>query len=222
MKMNRKIIIGRGGVIVGLVFLFSSSVFAEEVKVSTYYPSPYGSYKNLDSSSDTHLATTSGNVGIGTAAPDGRLHVTNIGWGEQGGVDSSSFPMVGAGYGFVLDGGYTNGQYRHRFVKVDRINNLPLYLQQSGGLANSYVNLVRFGGYGSPYIDNVMEVFGNTVIDGNVGIGTTAPATGKKLDVNGDVNVTGTIKIVGGTPGPGKVLTSDADGNATWQVPTWG
>ena len=51
---------------------------------------------------------------------------------------------------------------------------------------------------------------------GNIGIGTTTPAT--KLEVNnGTTN--GAIKIVDGTQGDGKVLTSDANGLATWQAP---
>lgn len=57
---------------------------------------------------------------------------------------------------------------------------------------------------------------------GSVGIGTSAPDPGVKLDVEGDVNVGGQIRIAGGAPGPGKVLTSDAGGNATWQTPGGG
>ena len=44
--------------------------------------------------------------------------------------------------------------------------------------------------------------------DGNVGIGTTAPAA--KLEVAGQ------IKITGGSPGAGKILVSDANGLASW------
>ena len=49
---------------------------------------------------------------------------------------------------------------------------------------------------------------------GNIGIGTTNPAT--RLEVNnGTTN--GAIKIVDGTQGVGKILTSDANGVGTWQ-----
>lgn len=51
--------------------------------------------------------------------------------------------------------------------------------------------------------------------NGNVGIGTTTPAT--KLEVNnGTTN--GAIKIIDGTQGDGKVLMSDANGVGTWQA----
>ena len=181
-----------------LAVFLSAAAFAEEVKLSTYYPSPYGSYKNLDSSSDTHLATTSGKVGIGTAGPK-----------------------------FLLDVGGTPANTNVSTVGI-RATNVEPALALFGSTANKalYLGYEPTGDYSWIFAyDRAGNTSKNIVLNqfgGNVGIGTTTPASGMKLDVNGNVNVGGTIKIVGGTPGIGKVLTSDENGNATWQVPTWG
>jgi len=45
------------------------AAYAENVTVSTYYPSPYGSYQTLETTAAASFATASGNVGIGLAAP---------------------------------------------------------------------------------------------------------------------------------------------------------
>jgi len=63
--------------------------YAESVTISTFYPSPYGSYKNLDTTGDTSLATTVGSsVGIGISAPTGgtKLEVLSNGnnWYDGG------------------------------------------------------------------------------------------------------------------------------------------
>jgi hypothetical protein len=58
---------------------------------------------------------------------------------------------------------------------------------------------------------------GNTIIGGNVGIGSAAPTN--KLEVVGTNGTT--VKIVDGNQGVNKVLTSDADGVARWaDLPT--
>jgi hypothetical protein len=54
--------------------------------------------------------------------------------------------------------------------------------------------------------------------NGNIGIGTTGPAT--KLEVDGASGTT--LKIVDGNQGLNKVLTSDANGVASWKTPTAG
>jgi len=54
--------------------------------------------------------------------------------------------------------------------------------------------------------------------NGNIGIGTTGPAT--KLEVDGASGTT--LKIVDGNQGLNKVLTSDANGVASWKAPTAG
>ncbi len=49
---------------------------AEDVKITTSYPSPYGVYQELSSSGDTNLGTdTTANVGIGTSTPNNKLSV---------------------------------------------------------------------------------------------------------------------------------------------------
>ena len=60
-------------IICGL-FLFALAE-EEEFTITTYYPSPYGSYNELTTYSNTYLATQSGNVGIGTSNPEAELHV---------------------------------------------------------------------------------------------------------------------------------------------------
>ncbi|HAZ09938.1 MAG TPA: hypothetical protein DCY56_02375 [Candidatus Omnitrophica bacterium] len=48
---------------------FGATLMAEDITLTTYYPAPYGAYDELTTTGDTYLATTSGNVGIGTTAP---------------------------------------------------------------------------------------------------------------------------------------------------------
>jgi len=77
------------------IFGFFSLSFAEEsITITTYYPSPYGSYNSLqtnmlgvgDNSGDGNLTSADvpaspgdvwiqGNVGIGTTGPQAKLHV---------------------------------------------------------------------------------------------------------------------------------------------------
>jgi len=69
---------------------------------------------------------------------------------------------------------------------------------------------------GTAWVVNSSNIFNN---GGSIGIGTSTPQLGVKLDVNGSV------KFTDGTQGAGKVLTSDANGLATWATPSssgWG
>ena len=54
-------------------------VIAEDITVTTFYPSPRGVYNQLRTMNQTTLAETGGNVGIGMAAPGSRLVVQGAG-----------------------------------------------------------------------------------------------------------------------------------------------
>jgi hypothetical protein len=55
---------------------------------------------------------------------------------------------------------------------------------------------------------------GNTILNGNVGIGTASPTT--------KLHVAGSFRLVDGNQSNGKVLTTDANGVATWQTASGG
>jgi len=55
----------RGWLVAGLLLGTMAYAIAEDVTLTTYYPSPRGVYKELQTRETTLLATASGNVGIG-------------------------------------------------------------------------------------------------------------------------------------------------------------
>ena len=50
----------------GVFLIFTTLAFAEELTITTYYPSPYGSYNQL------YVADK---LGIGTTSPQTKLHI---------------------------------------------------------------------------------------------------------------------------------------------------
>ncbi len=64
-----------GSTILMLVFGFwSASLAQEQLTITTYYPSPSGSYNQLSSSGNTYLATDSASFfGVGTSSPLGKF-----------------------------------------------------------------------------------------------------------------------------------------------------
>ena len=83
-------VMGFAGIL--LMLGVAASAFAEEVTLTTYYPSPRGVYEELRTTDNTFLATAAGSVGIGMTAPAAKLSVrgdgtgvANIGGGFCGG-----------------------------------------------------------------------------------------------------------------------------------------
>jgi len=59
----------RGWLVVGLLWTTTLYALAEELSLTTYYPSPKGAYQTLSSTDSSRFATYAGNVGIGTISP---------------------------------------------------------------------------------------------------------------------------------------------------------
>ncbi len=144
---------------------------AEDVTVTTYYPSPRGIYKQIQTTDDTFLATQGGRVGIGTTAPStGKLVVLggNVGIGTLNPLD----------------------ELHIKNAPVPVTTDTELRLEYSGGppgTLDAYYSLSADSLGDFAIVDKAPTpsvkrlVVSNT---GNVGIGTTAPPT-QKLEVAG-------------------------------------
>lgn len=68
----RKIYISGLFVLAAVIIGFA---WAEQITLTTYYPAPYGVYREFTTTGNTYLATDSGNVGIGMVNPTTKLEV---------------------------------------------------------------------------------------------------------------------------------------------------
>jgi hypothetical protein len=114
--------------------------------------------------------TSAGNVGIGTTAPEEKLHVAGSTFISYSGTNANYF-----GQGNVLGYG-----------RIRPFNN--------SGLLSFDTNYTAGGGYDFAYNGSSVVRINSS---GNVGIGTTSP--GYKLDVNGDARVTSNFVAQGDT-----------------------
>ena len=60
-----------------LVLALAPSAYAGKVELTTYYPSPYGEYKNLSTTENAAFASASGTVKVGSTANHTVLAVDN-------------------------------------------------------------------------------------------------------------------------------------------------
>ena len=62
--------------VVGMLLGTMAYAIAEDITLTTYYPSPRGVYNELRSNNNTFLAVQGGSVGIGAASASAKLDVT--------------------------------------------------------------------------------------------------------------------------------------------------
>ncbi len=155
-----------------LLFLVTiSCVLAEEsITITTYYPSPYGSYKELSAyrmkigatysatamtDADNGKLIVEGLVGIGTPTPGAKLHILNTGDAVQ------RIETTGGASAAILE-------FKRAGVVVGNV--------ASGGTSNNMFFRTSAAGGGALYFQTLDS--DRLIIDsvGNVGIGTLNPA----------------------------------------------
>ena len=188
--------------IVGIAVFFTFALFSlgfceESMTITTYYPSPYGSYNELTTTGNTYLATSSGNVGIGTTDPWFPLHVRRDNSPARILIQGRSIDGVNPASELDLLDLNTNSYWN--LVNEQRIN--------TGTAASDFFIWHSPGGVGW---------YPRFVINdqGNVGIGTATP--GYKLDVNLGQN---DIRVIGdGTLASGIQLTNTDVSTRNWYI----
>ncbi len=154
--------------------------------------------------------TVTGKVGIGTASPKSALDVA-------GAINQSATDPSTILFHHTNESGVPNDDgFRLRF-DGEFLNNSndALIIEKTDGNQNDPDGGIVIANTGKDGIVNPAIVIKG---DGNVGIGTTSPAT--LLDVAGTARVIGFTLPTGA--GAGLVLTSDAAGIATWKPPSGG
>ncbi|MDO8603417.1 MAG: hypothetical protein Q7O04_06175, partial [Candidatus Omnitrophota bacterium] len=146
------------GAFLCIVLLMGIYSIAEDITLTTYYPAPYGAYDELTTTGNTYLATTSGNVGIGTtASPNRKLEVKG-----DASFDDTVYIFDTQNTGFA-----TGAQILT--VGTGATNNTALKLMASGGITN-YALIVSAGsvGIGTTIPNYPLDVAGDINTTGDV------------------------------------------------------
>ncbi|MDJ0597580.1 MAG: hypothetical protein QNJ37_01870 [Crocosphaera sp.] len=126
---------------------------------------------------DAYLAVSSGNVGIGTTAPQGKLDV-------EGDIRAGNSDL----YFTKTDHNHTRVGNANGYAAIENAasHGALMILGRAGTSKGRYVRLWDY-----------LQVNGGMDITGSVGIGTTSPSPGAKLDVRGNLYVGGRASIAG-------------------------
>ncbi len=160
---------------------------AEDLTLTTYYPSPRGVYKEVRVTDRLAVGTTTPTAQVEVVAPAPITAVTTN--------QTTLAVRIPATTRFnTFDASLTN--------TAAAITNQAINSSGSNQLTNVGLSVSASG---------AERNYGLLVPQGQVGIGTTTPAATTALDV------VGTLRLADGTQGADKVLTSDAGGVARWQ-----
>src|SRR3989344_5994524 len=136
----------------------------------------------------------SGNVGLGTNLPNGRLHI----------YEATGTAVTANNGSLILEHGNSGGQSSILFKSKVNAGSDYCYISYiDSSSASGETSLLTIG------TQNDADDHIALMPSGNVGIGTQTPSA--KLEVNGK------IRITDGSQAAGRVLTSDANGYAVWK-----
>ena len=152
------------------------SAYAGKMELTTYYPAPYGEYKEIKTTENAYFATTPGySVGIGTTSP--RFQVHNVQSGQTG--EDSVLTLTAAQRASTIA---TQGSGQAYFLARDVTNDIE-FMSGVSGIRVTFAGAMTAHDF-QLRTSNTARV---TIQDstGNVGIGTTNPAA--KLQISGDI-----------------------------------
>lgn len=182
------------GIFYGSTVNYDPAADVAALRVGYYSTDDYGYIQAVKSGSAYKTLAVNpggGNVGIGTTAPAGLLHVQSPNAQiifAPSGNQTETTDNIGIE---IRPYNYLNGNHATRLVKADEGGGIPLYIQgNENGDNSTWTNLARFGSYTAN--SNKFETFGQTALatgGGNVGIGTATPLS--VLQVHGNYNNTG-------------------------------
>jgi len=155
------------------------------LRMGTYNSNLTGALVFSIRSSDKMTIAADGNVGVGITSPVGKLQVTN---GYEAGLATHGYLMLGSVSG-------TNMVFDNNEI-IARNNGIASNLYLQNGSGNVYI------GDPSAFTSvHKLGVDGNTVITGNLRIGTTPTPSGYKLAVDGKMICTEVmVRLVGNWP----------------------
>jgi len=207
-----------GGLVLLLFLGTLVYAIAEELTLTTYYPSPRGVYHELRTQGDVKLGDISASTPKARLEIRGRTALTSEKTLYVGNVDGDPRFVVqdngNVGIGTAIPGVKLDVAGMVRGTDLDCPDCLTAsdIAPDAVGAAEIAANAV---GDSELFDGGVWNLSAPLALMGaNVGIGTASPTA--KLEVAGQV------KITGGLPGAGKVLVSDASGLASWQGPPQG